>query len=225
MSKSKYNVLNPDDICEEYGADSLRLYEMFLGPIDQSKPWNTNGLSGVYGFLKKFWKLFHSTGEFTITSEEATKEEMKVLHTAIKKVDEDIQNFSFNTTISTFMIATNDLLKLKCTKRSALEPLVILLAPYAPHISEELWSKLGHKESISFTDFPTFEEKWLVESSTEYPVSFNGKMRFKIELPLDIDKEEIQKIVMSDERTIKYLDGKEPKKVIIVPGKIINFVG
>ncbi|MFV0237205.1 MAG: leucine--tRNA ligase, partial [Flavobacteriales bacterium] len=192
MSKSKYNVLNPDDICDEYGADSLRLYEMFLGPIDQAKPWNTNGLSGVYGFLKKFWKLFHSVGSFSITEEKPTKEEMKILHTTIKKIDEDIQNFSFNTSVSTFMIATNDLLKLKCNKRAILEPLVILLSPYAPHITEELWSKLGHKESISFGSFPIFEEKWLIESSKEYPISFNGKMRFKMSLPLDMSKNEME---------------------------------
>lgn len=224
MSKSKYNVLNPDDICDEYGADSLRMYEMFLGPIDQAKPWNTNGLSGVYGFLKKFWKLFFENSEFNVQDSEPTKEEMKILHTAIKKVDEDIQNFSFNTSVSTFMIATNDLLKLKCNKRAILEPLTILLSPYAPHIAEELWSKLGHEESISFANFPIFEEKWLVESSKEYPVSFNGKMRFKIELPLDMPKDEMEKVIMADERTQKYLDGSEPKKVIIVPGKIINIV-
>ncbi len=225
MSKSKYNVLNPDDICDEYGADSLRMYEMFLGPIDQAKPWNTNGLSGVYSFLKKFWKLFFENSEFNVQDSEPTKEEMKILHTAIKKVDEDIQNFSFNTSVSTFMIATNDLLKLKCNKRAILEPLTILLSPYAPHIAEELWSKLGHEESISFANFPIFEEKWLVESSKEYPVSFNGKMRFKIDLPLDMPKDEMEKVVMADERTQKYLDGREPKKIIIVPGKIINIVG
>ncbi|APD06026.1 leucine--tRNA ligase [Flavobacteriaceae bacterium UJ101] len=225
MSKSKYNVLNPDDICNEYGADSLRMYEMFLGPIDQAKPWNTNGLSGVYGFLKKFWKLFFENSEFNVQDSEPTKEEMKILHTAIKKVDEDIQNFSFNTSVSTFMIATNDLLKLKCNKRAILEPLTILLSPYAPHIAEELWSKLGYEESISFANFPVFEKKWLVESSKEYPVSFNGKMRFKIELPLDMPKDEMEKVVMADERTQKYLDGREPKKIIIVPGKIINIVG
>lgn len=225
MSKSKYNVLNPDAICEEYGADSLRMYEMFLGPLDQAKPWNTNGLSGVFGFLKKFWKLFFKDSEFNVQDSEPTKEEMKILHATIKKIDEDIQNFSFNTSVSTFMIATNDLLKLQCNKRAILEPLVILLSPYAPHIAEELWSKLGHKESISFASFPIFEEKWLVESSKEYPISFNGKMRFTIDLPLDMPKDEMEKIILSDERTQKYLDGREPKKIIIVPGKIINIVG
>ncbi len=225
MSKSKYNVINPDNICEEYGADSLRMYEMFLGPIDQAKPWNTNGLSGVFGFLKKFWKLFHTTGDFMISDEEPTKEEMKILHTTIKKIDQDIQNFSFNTSVSTFMIATNDLLKLQCNKRAILEPLTILLSPYAPHIAEELWAKLGHSKSISFATFPTFEEKWLIESSKEYPVSFNGKMRFKMTLPLDMSNDEMEKVIMEDVRTQKYLDGREPKKVIIVPGKIINIVG
>ncbi|MFV0531473.1 MAG: leucine--tRNA ligase [Flavobacteriales bacterium] len=226
MSKRWYNVINPDDICKEFGADSLRLYEMFLGPIDQAKPWNTNGLSGVFGFLKKFWKLFHhADGHFSVSEEKPTKEEMKILHTALKKVDEDIQNFSFNTSVSTFMIATNDLLKLKCNKRNILEPLVILLSPYAPHITEELWLKLGHQESVSFSNFPVFEEKWLIESSKEYPVSFNGKMRFKINLPLDMLKEEIERIIITDERTLKYLDGRKPKKIIIIPNKIINIVG
>ncbi len=225
MSKRWFNVVNPDDICEEYGADSLRMYEMFLGPIDQAKPWNTNGLSGVFGFLKKFWKLFHATGDFTVSDEEPTKEEMKILHTTIKKVDEDIQNFSFNTSVSTFMIATNDLLKLSCNKRAVLEPLTVLLSPYAPHIAEELWAKLGHDESISFATFPVFEQKWLVESSKEYPVSFNGKMRFKMELPLDMPKDDMEKTILMDERTQKYLEGRTPKKVIIVPGKIINIVG
>ncbi|MDM1062987.1 leucine--tRNA ligase [Empedobacter falsenii] len=227
MSKSKFNVLNPDDICNQYGADSLRLYEMFLGPVEQSKPWNTQGLSGVYSFLKKFWRLYHSGAEetFFISEDEPTKEEMKVLHQTIKKVDEDVNNFSFNTSVSTFMIAANELGKLKTTKRAILEPLAIIISPYAPHIAEELWSKLGHETSIAHADFPVFEEKWLVADAKEYPVSFNGKMKFLLELPLSLSKDEIQEIVMNDERTIKQLGDRTPKNIIIVPGKIINIVG
>ena len=227
MSKSKFNVLNPDDICNQYGADSLRLYEMFLGPIEQSKPWNTQGLSGVYSFLKKFWRLYHSGAEetFAISDEEPTKEEMKVLHQTIKKVDEDVNNFSFNTSVSTFMIAANELGKLKTTKRAILEPLAIIISPYAPHIAEELWEKLGHTTSVAHAEFPVFEEKWLVADTKEYPVSFNGKMKFLLELPLSLSKDEIQEIVMKDERTIKQLADRTPKNIIIVPGKIINIVG
>ena len=227
MSKSYYNVLNPDDICEQYGADSLRLYEMFLGPVEQSKPWNTQGISGVYSFLKKFWKLYHSGAEetFFVSDEVPTKEEMKVLHQTIKKVDEDVNNFSFNTSVSTFMIAANELGKLKTTKRAILEPLAIIISPYAPHIAEELWAKLGHETSIANADFPAFEEKWLVADAKEYPVSFNGKMKFLLELPLSLSKDEIQEIVMNDERTIKQLGDRTPKNIIIVPGKIINIVG
>ena len=227
MSKSYYNVLNPDDICNQYGADSLRLYEMFLGPVEQSKPWNTQGLSGVYSFLKKFWRLYHSGAEetFFVSEDEPTKEEMKVLHQTIKKVDEDVNNFSFNTSVSTFMIAANELGKLKTTKRAILEPLAIIISPYAPHIAEELWSKLGHETSIAHADFPVFEEKWLVADAKEYPVSFNGKMKFLLELPLSLSKDEIQEIVMNDERTIKQLGDRTPKNIIIVHGKIINIVG
>ena len=227
MSKSYYNVLNPDDICNQYGADSLRLYEMFLGPVEQSKPWNTQGLSGVYSFLKKFWRLYHSGAEetFFVSEDEPTKEEMKVLHQTIKKVDEDVNNFSFNTSVSTFMIAANELGKLKTTKRAILEPLAIIISPYAPHIAEELWSKLGHETSIAHADFPIFEEKWLVADAKEYPVSFNGKMKFLLELPLSLSKDEIQEIVMNDERTIKQLGDRTPKNIIIVHGKIINIVG
>ena len=227
MSKSKYNVVSPDAICEEYGADALRLYEMFLGPVEQSKPWNTQGISGVYSFLKKFWKLYHS-GEndaFLVSDDEPTKEEMKVLHQTIKKVDEDVNNFSFNTSVSNFMIAVNELGKLKTNKRAILEPLAIVISPYAPHIVEELWSKLGQETSIADADFPLFEEKWLVADSKEYPVSFNGKMKFLLELPLSLSKDEIQEIVMKDERTLKQLGDRTPKNIIIVPGKIINIVG
>lgn len=227
MSKSKYNVVNPDDICEQYGADTLRLYEMFLGPIEQAKPWNTQGLSGVSSFLKKMWRLYHGgEGEtFFLSEDEPTKAEMKILHQTIKKVDEDVNDFSFNTSVSNFMIAVNELTKLNSHKRAVLEPFLVLISPYAPHIAEELWQKSGHTESVSSAEFPEFDSKWLVEENKEYPVSFNGKMRFKLELPLDLTKDQIQEIVMADERTQKQLDGRTPKKVIIVPGKIINLVG
>lgn len=225
MSKSKYNVVNPDLICEEYGADSLRLFEMFLGPLEQTKPWKTSGISGVYSFLKKLWKLFTDENGINVSDAEPTKDELKTLHKTIKKVEEDIENFSFNTSVSTFMIAVNELTALKCNKRAILEPLLVLISPYAPHIAEELWSQLGHDESIATVAFPKFEEKHLVESSKNYPVSFNGKMRFTLELPLDMSKDEIEKTVMAHEKTQQQLQGREPKKVIIVPGKIINIVG
>jgi leucyl-tRNA synthetase len=225
MSKSKYNVVNPDTICEEYGADSLRLFEMFLGPLEQSKPWKTSGISGVYSFLKKLWKLYIVNGEFLVSDEAPTKDELKTLHKTIKKVEEDIANFSFNTSVSTFMIAVNELTALKCNKRAILEPLAIIIEPYAPHIAEELWNKLGHATSVATADFPVFEPKYLIESSKEYPVSFNGKMRFKLELPLDMSKEDIEKAVMAHQKTQEQLQGRTPKKVIVVPGKIINIVG
>jgi len=225
MSKSKYNVVNPDQICEEYGADSLRMFEMFLGPLEQSKPWKTSGISGVLSFLKKLWKLYIVENKFSVSEENPSKEEFKILHKTIKKVEEDIENFSFNTSVSTFMIAVNELTALKCNKRAILEPMAILLEPYAPHISEELWKNLGHTTSIATVDFPVFEPKYLVESVKEYPVSFNGKMRFKIELPLDLTVKEIEEAVMAHEKTQEQLQGRVPNKVIIVPGKIINIVG
>jgi leucyl-tRNA synthetase len=225
MSKSKYNVVNPDDIVKQYGADALRLFEMFLGPLEQAKPWKTSGISGVSSFLKKLWKLYFNAEIFEVSDAVATKEELKVLHKTIKKVEEDIESFSFNTSVSTFMIAVNELTALKCNKRAILEPLLILLSPYAPHISEELWSKLGNKESISTAGFPVFEAKHLVESVKNYPISFNGKMRFTLELSLDLSKEEIEKTVLEHEKTIAQLEGRTPKKVIVVPGKIINIVG
>ncbi|SEA61908.1 leucine--tRNA ligase [Psychroflexus halocasei] len=225
MSKSKFNVVNPDDVCDEYGADSLRLFEMFLGPIDQSKPWNTAGLSGVSSFMKKLWKLYHKGDDFEVSENPASKEALKALHQTIKKLTEDIENFSFNTSVSSFMICVNTLLSEKCNSREVLEPLAILISPFAPHIAEELWEKLGHTESISQAKFPVFEEKFLVEDTKTYPISFNGKMRFKLDLSLDLSKDEIEKIVMADERTQKQLDGRTPKKVIIVPGKIVNIVG
>jgi len=225
MSKSKYNVVNPDDICKDYGADTLRMYEMFLGPLEQAKPWNTAGITGVHGFLKRLWKLFYKEDNFVVTDEAASPEELKILHKTIKKVDEDIANFSFNTSVSSFMIAVNELTALKTSKRSILEPLVILVSPYAPHIAEELWQKLGHSGSISTVEFPVFNPEYLVESTKTYPISFNGKMRFTKELSLDLDKAGVEKAVLEDERTIKQLDGRSPKKVIVVPGKIVNIVG
>ena len=238
MSKSKYNVVNPDDIVDEYGADSLRLYEMFLGPLEQSKPWNTAGITGTHGFLKKLWKLYHSgpNGSFKVddspleggsggVGHESSAESLKTLHKTIKKVQEDIENFSFNTSVATFMICVNELTSQKCKSRAILEPLAILVSPYAPHIAEELWEKLDHKESISTAPFPKFEEKYVVESNKEYPISFNGKMKFTIEMPLDFSKEEIEATVMSHEKTQQQLQGRTPKKVIVVPGKIVNIVG
>jgi len=225
MSKSKYNVVNPDDICKEYGADTLRMYEMFLGPLEQAKPWNTAGITGVHNFLKKLWKLYHNGEEFLVSDEKASPESLKTFHKTIKKVTEDIEEFSFNTSVSTFMICVNELAAQKCTSREVLEPLAVLISPYAPHIAEELWSLMGNKESIATASYPQFEEKFLVESTKTYPVSFNGKMRFTLDLSLDLSKDEIEKAVMEDERTQKQLDGRTPKKVIIVPGKIVNIVG
>ena len=224
MSKSKYNVVNPDDICEEYGADCLRLYEMFLGPLEQSKPWNTQGLSGVYGFLKKFFNLYHNEDRFEISEEEPTKAEYKILHTLIKKVVADIANFSFNTSVSSFMIAVNEFQKLKTNKREILEALAIVVSPYAPHICEELWRNLGHTTSIEFEKFPEFEEKYLIEDEFHYPVSFNGKMKFKLVLPSDLTASQIEEIALKEERVIDQLAGNNPKKIIIVPKKIINIV-
>ncbi|MDF4220573.1 class I tRNA ligase family protein [Maribacter sp. M208] len=231
MSKSKYNVVNPDAICEEYGADSLRLYEMFLGPLEQSKPWNTAGITGAHGFLKKLWKLYTpfldetAIAERSQSEEEPSKESWKTLHKTIKKVEEDIENFSFNTSVSTFMICVNELSAQKCVSRKVLEPLAILVSPYAPHIAEELWSKLGHSDSIATAPFPKFEEKYIKESDKEYPISFNGKMKFTMQLSLDLSKDEIEAAVMAHEKTQQQLAGRTPKKVIVVPGKIVNIVG
>ncbi|MGZ9676948.1 leucine--tRNA ligase [Flavobacterium sp. GNP001] len=225
MSKSKYNVVTPDAICEEYGADTLRLYEMFLGPLEQAKPWNTAGISGVFGFLKKLCRLYFDENGLIVTNDAPTKDNLKSLHKTIKKVAEDIEGFSFNTSVSQFMICVNELSAQNCHSREILEPLAIVISPYAPHIAEELWSLLGHEGSIAAVPFPVFDPKHLVESEKEYPVSFNGKMRFTLVLPLDLTAAQIEEIVMKDERTIKQLDGKTPNKVIIVPGKIINLVG
>lgn len=224
MSKSMYNVVNPDDIIEEFGADTLRLYEMFLGPLEAHKPWDTQGIDGVFKFLKKFWRLYVNDDKLIITDEEPTKEELKTLHKTIKKIESDIENFSFNTSIPAFMICTNELTGLKCSKRAILEPLVITIAPFAPHIAEELWHKLGHADSVTTAVFPEWNEKFLVEDSFEYPVSFNGKVRFKLALSLAADHAEIEAAVKAAPETAKYLDGKEIRKMIIVPKKIVNIV-
>ncbi|WP_309608883.1 class I tRNA ligase family protein, partial [Flavobacterium sp.] len=233
MSKSKYNVVNPDDICNEYGADTLRLYEMFLGPLEQAKPWNTAGITGVFGFLKKLWRLYFDDNGLIVTNNEPSKENLKSLHKTIKKVTEDIEDFSFNTSVSQFMICVNELQTQNCHDSAILEPLAILISPYAPHIAEELWFRLKDSKieelkdykGISEEAFPIYDEKYLVESDKEYPVSFNGKMRFTISLPLDLTPAQIEEIIMKDERTIKQLDGNMPKKIIIVTGKVINLVG
>jgi len=225
MSKSKYNVVNPDQICEDYGADTLRMYEMFLGPIEQAKPWNTAGISGVHSFLKKTWRLYHPQEAFSVSDDAPSADALKTLHQTIKKVTEDIENFSFNTCISAFMICVNELSSQKCNQRAILEPLAVLLSPFAVHLAEELWERLGHTTSVSTAPYPVFEEKYLVESTKNYPVSFNGKMRFTRELSLDLSPKEIEEIILADEQTQKQLQGRTPKKVIVVPGKIINIVG
>jgi len=224
MSKSMFNVVNPDMICEKYGADTLRMYEMFLGPLEQSKPWDTRGIDGVHRFLRKFWRLYHERDAFSVSDAKATPVELKVLHRLIAKVQSDIESFSFNTSVSAFMIAVNELSDLKCDKREILEPLVILLSPFAPHVAEEIWSSLGHKKSISTASYPEYVEEYTIEDSFEYPVSFNGKLRFKITLPLSISPEEAKAAVLADPMTERYLQGGTPKKIIVVPSKIINVV-
>lgn len=225
MSKSKYNVVNPDNIVNDYGADTLRMYEMFLGPLEQSKPWNTQGIDGVFKFLRRFWNLFHdAAGNFTVSDAEPTKDELKVLHKTLKKIQQDIENFSFNTSVSEFMICSNELSSMKSNKRTLLEPLVITLAPFAPHIAEELWEKLGHTETIFDASFPKYDEQYLIESSYSYPISINGKVRAQMTFALDMPKEDIEKVVMASEIVQKWSEGKPPKKVIIVPGKIVNVV-
>ena len=225
MSKSKHNVVNPDNIVNDYGADTLRMYEMFLGPLEQSKPWNTQGIDGVFKFLRRFWNLFHdASGNLTVTDAEPTKDEWKVLHKTIKKVQSDIENFSFNTSVSEFMICSNELSSMKCNKRAILEPLVITLAPFAPHIAEELWEKLGHTETVFDATFPQYDEQYLIESSFTYPISINGKVRAQMSFALEMPKEDIEKLVVASEIVQKWTEGKPPKKVIIVPGKIVNVV-
>jgi len=224
MSKSKWNVVSPDDMVEQHGADCLRLYEMFLGPLELSKPWNTNGITGVSNFIRKLWRLYVKDDVLIVTDEPATKPELKVLHRTIKKITEDIERFSFNTSVSNFMICVNELTELKCNKREILELLAIIIAPYAPHVAEELWNKLGHNESITYATFPLCKEEYLVESAFNYPVSFNGKTRFFQEYDLSLSKEMIEKEVLALEQTQKYLEGKTPKKIIVVHNKIVNIV-
>lgn len=224
MSKSMYNVVNPDDIVEKYGADTLRLYEMFLGPLEQSKPWDTNGIDGVHRFLKRLWSLFYKDEQLLLNDEKPTAEELKILHKTIKKITFDIENFSFNTSVSAFMICVNELFALKSSKKTILEPLVILLAPFVPHIAEELYQVLGNETTVCDAQFPLCNEDYLVESSVKYPISFNGKVRFLIELPADMNKDEVEKNALNNDKTVKYLEGKTLKKVIVVPGKIVNIV-
>jgi len=224
MSKSKYNVVNPDDICEQYGADTLRLYEMFLGPLEQAKPWNTAGISGVYNFLRKLWRLYFNDNGWQVTDEAPTPEMLKALHKTIKKVNEDIENFSFNTSVSQFMICVNELSSLKCHHRDVLAPLAVLVAPFAPHIAEELWKRLGNTESVAFAPYPVHEDKYLQEDSKEYPVSFNGKVRFKRAYATSMTPAEIEQAILADPQTAEQLQGNTPKKVIVVPNRIINIV-
>jgi leucyl-tRNA synthetase len=224
MSKSKYNVVNPDAICDQYGADTLRMYEMFLGPVEQAKPWNTAGISGVYNFLNKFWRLFHSGDDFAVSEEQPSMDSLKTLHKTIEKVTQDIEQFSLNTSVSAFMIATNELSSQKCNHREILAPLTVLLAPFAPHICEELWSLLGHNESITTASYPVASPEYLKDDTKEYPISFNGKMRFTLALATSLSKDEIETAVMQEARTQTYLDGKTPKKIIVVPNKIVNIV-
>jgi leucyl-tRNA synthetase len=225
MSKSKYNVVNPDDVINQFGADTLRMYEMFLGPLELSKPWSTKGISGVYGFLKKLWRnCINEAGESILSDAEPTPAELKVLHKTIKKVNEDIERLSLNTSVSAFMICLNELSDLKSNKRAIFEPLLVCLSPFAPYITEELWSKLGHKDSIMNASFPVYNEAYMQESTFSYPVSFNGKTRFNIELPVTLTKEEVEKEVLASDDAKKWIQGSPIKKVIVVPKKIVNVV-
>ncbi|MBQ0087402.1 MAG: leucine--tRNA ligase [Bacteroidales bacterium] len=225
MSKSMFNVVNPDNICNDYGADTLRMYEMFLGPLEQSKPWDTKGIDGVHRFLRKLWKLYHDENNaFRVSDGKAEASELKILHKLIGKVQSDIENFSFNTTVSAMMIAVNELSAMNCDKREILEPLIVLVSPYAPHIAEEIWSLLGHTASVSFASFPEYVEAYTVEDSVTYPVQFNGKMRFTVNLPKSLSREEVEQAIKDEPNTVKYLQGSSIRKVIVVPGKIINIV-
>jgi leucyl-tRNA synthetase len=226
MSKRWHNVVNPDDVCNEYGADTLRLYEMFLGPLQDAKPWSTQGIEGVLRFLRKLWRLFHQgdNESFLLSDEKATKAELKILHKTIKKATEDIENFSFNTSVSAFMVCVNELQDLKCNKREILEPLITLLSPYAPHICEELYALCGHHKSVNFAEWPVFNPDFLIENEFNYPISFNGKVRFNLLFALDKELKEIENEVLANEQTLKYLEGKPAKKVIVVKGKIVNVV-
>ena len=224
MSKSMYNVVNPDDIIASYGADTLRLYEMFLGPLEQSKPWDTKGIDGVHRFLKKLFGLFYKGEDFAVTDTAPTPEELKSLHKLIRKVGQDIEQFSFNTSVSAFMICVGDLQHLKTSSRAILEPLLVVLSPFAPHITEYLYRALGNSGSIVDAEWPQFEEKYLVESVTKYPVSFNGKVRFTLEIAASATPQEVERAALSAPEAAKWLEGKQPKKVIVVPGRIVNIV-
>jgi leucyl-tRNA synthetase len=225
MSKSKFNVVNPDDIINRYGADTLRLYEMFLGPLEQSKPWNTNGIEGVHRFLKKLWNLFYNEqGVLKVTDSAPSEDELRSLHKTIRKVEEDIERFSFNTSVSTFMICVNELSDLKCNNRQVLRDLLIVLSPYAPHISEELWHSLGEEGFIADATFPTWNEAFIKESKVNYPVAFNGKTRFNISVPADMPAADVQELALGHEEAAKWLNGVNPKKVIVVPGRMVNIV-
>ena len=225
MSKSKYNVVNPDDVINEYGADCFRMYEMFLGPIDAGKPWDTKGITGVQGFLRKLWRLFiDEQGQLRITNEAPTTAELKLMHKTIKKAGEDIEKLSFNTAVSAFMICVNELTDLKCHKKAILSDLLVIISSYAPHIAEELWSLTGNTESITLQQFPQWNPEFLVEDSFEYPVQVNGKVRVNLNFPADMSKEDIEKAVLSNEQVIKWMEGKPLKKIIVVPKRIVNVV-
>ena len=224
MGKRYHNVVNPDDVAEKYGADTLRMYEMFLGPLEQSKPWDMNGIDGVHRFLRKVWSLFYKGDEFVVADEEPTKEELKSLHKLIKKVSADIESFSFNTSVSAFMICVNELTSLKCSKKAILKELVTLLAPFAPFVSEELWAALGNTTSVCDAKWPAFNEEYLAEDSFKYGVAFNGKVRFELDFSADAVQADVEKAVLSHELAQKWLDGKTPKKVVFVPKKMINVV-
>jgi leucyl-tRNA synthetase len=218
-------VQNPDELIEKYGADTLRMYEMFLGPLEQSKPWDTQGIEGVFRFVRKFWRLFHNNDlQFEVSDEKATKAELKILHKTIRKIEEDIERFSFNTAVSAFMICANELADLKCNKREVLEPLVILISAYAPHLAEELWHLLGHEESVVKQTFPAWDEQYLVENTFTYPVSFNGKKRFDLELAIDLPVKEIEQAALASPEAQKWIEGKQIRKIIVVPNRIINVV-
>jgi leucyl-tRNA synthetase len=225
MSKSKYNVQTPDELVEKFGADTLRMYEMFLGPLEQSKPWDTKGITGVHGFLKKYWRLFYLNGNFEVSDAEPSKDALKTLHKTIKKVGEDIENFSFNTSVSSFMVCVNELSAAKCHKKARLEPLLVIMSPYAPHITEELWAQLGNEPgTITKQAFPIWNPAYLVEDSFEYPIQINGKVRANLTFAADTSKEEIEKAVLADETVLKWMEGKPAKKVIVVPKRIVNVV-
>jgi leucyl-tRNA synthetase len=224
MSKSKHNVVTPDLIVQQYGADTLRLYEMFLGPLEQSKPWNTQGIEGVHRFLKKLWKLFWVDGSLAVTDDAPGKKALKSIHKLIKKVGEDVEAFSFNTSVSSFMICVNELTEIKCSNRQVLSDLLVCLSPYAPHIAEELWHAIGHTESVVMTRFPEFNPEHLVEDSFSYPVSINGKHRTNIEMGMEMTQADVEKSVLGDETVQKWLEGKQPKKIVFVKGRIVNLV-